>query len=608
MVDPLDHVLGKLESVTGRNKQYTAKCPAHPDDQPSLRISVGKEDQVLLKCQRGNPCSVEDIVSAMGLEMKDLWPASTQTARKPKKQKKLTDTYKYYDADGDLVMEVLRYLLPDGKKSFQQRRPDPTTGGWNWSMGDTQKPLYRLPQVLRAIKNDVPVWVVEGEKDVHTLESLEKVATTNPGGAGGPGQRKWLPHHTEALRDAKVILVSDNDDPGRYHVYGIKKELIAVNAKVKVLSPPAQYKDVTDLIEDGGSLRDLKPFDVYEWYKNHENADDQEAQADHQLDIDEFIAEAALIADKEDVDAERKADLIRRKAETLAAVVTGYEVDKGKRVEWRPFLEEKVDLSYDWIIPQLLERQDRVIVVASEGAGKTTLARQMAMLCSAGIHPFKGTDMDPIRTLMIDLENPERIIRRTTGRIYQRIKSLGRHEMMDGANLVIKSDGVNLLKQPDRDMIEEHIAETRPDIVFFGPIYKSFLDPGGMTAEAICTQLVRYFDYLRTEYDVAMWMEHHAPLGTGGNRELRPFGSAVWSRWSEFGIALRMDPTDPELFEFNHYRGQREPREWPILCRRGNTWPFEVVEFADFHEHENDITIANNNLAEIEPRQEEAPW
>ena len=221
------------------------------------------------------------------------------------------------------------------------------------------------------------------------------------------------------------------------------------------------------------------------------------------------------------------------------------------------------------------------MVVAAEGAGKTTLARQVGMLSAAGIHPFTREKMPPLRTLMIDLENPERIIRRTTGKIFQKIKSFGMDEQMDNAYLWTKADGLNLLKPQDRAMMEEKVAATEPDLILFGPIYKSFLDPGGQTAEAICTQLVRFFDYLRIKYDCSLWMEHHAPLGSAGNRELRPFGSAVWSRWSEFGLAIQPDPTDPELIQFNHYRGQREVREWPLICKRGATWPFEVVEWAD---------------------------
>tara|TARA_R100000005_G_C4945821_1_gene168395 strand:- start:418 stop:936 length:519 start_codon:yes stop_codon:yes gene_type:complete len=163
----------------------------------------------------------------------------------------------------------------------------------------------------------------------------------------------------------------------------------------------------------------------------------------------------------------------------------------------------------------------------------------------------------------------------------------------------MKPDGVNLLKPEDRAVIEEQVAAIKPDILFFGPLYKAFLDPGGRTAESVSIEIARFLDYLRVTYDCALWIEHHAPLGSGGQRDLRPFGSAVWSRWSEFGIALAPDPTDPELIQFKHYRGQREAREWPELCKRGDTWPFEVVEFAQYQSYQptqNEPQTSDENL------------
>ena len=79
-----------------------------------------------------------------------------------------------------------------------------------------------------------------------------------------------------------------------------------------------------------------------------------------------------------------------------------------------------------------------------------------------------------------------------------------------------------------------------------------------------------------------MWLEHHAPLGSSmGSRELRPFGSAVWSRWPEFGLSLTPDPTAPEGFVYNvsHFRGARDKRQFPTKMKRGKVFPFDVVEF-----------------------------
>lgn len=567
-MEPIDNVLSRVNHTQSGKNQWDATCPCRSDDDnPSLRVSVGKQGQVLMKCLRGGGCDLNEICDSIGLEVGDLFPADKKTVEKPKLE--LVDTYKYYYEDGTLAMEVLRFVDQHGKKTFRQRRPD-EQGGWNWSTSDIQKPLYRLPQVVAAIEEGRPIYVVEGEKDVHTLESLGKTATTNPGGAGAEGQNKWMQHHTDALAGANVIIISDNDEPGYLHARSVNKMLTDAGCKVKVFLP-GKYKDVSDMVAAGVELSDgLVPFD--------KPVADEVSEATTPLN--------KLISDLQSLTNENISPqlLVGRVASSFDSFFSNKDdqiQDKGNLVEWSPFLETEVDLSYDWVIPNVLERQERVIVVAAEGAGKTTLARQVALMSAAGIHPFRRDAMKPVRTLMIDLENPERIIRRTSHRIYDKIKWFGKHENMD-AHLLMKPDGINLLTASDRTLIEEHVAAVQPDILFFGPLYKAFIDPGGRTAESVSIEIARFLDYIRHTYNCALWIEHHAPLGSGGQRDLRPFGSAVWSRWSEFGLALAPDPTDPELIEFKHYRGQREAREWPALCKRGSTWPFEVVEFSQY--------------------------
>ena len=570
MNSPIDLVLDKLDYTKNGKNQWSAKCPCrNDDDNPSLRVSVGDSDQVLLKCLRGGGCSTQEVCSAIGIEMKDLFPKDDSK----KGKLELKDTYKYYDSEGNLIMEVLRFVDGNGKKTFRQRRPD-ENGGWNWSTSGVKKPLYRLPQVLAAKSEGRPIYVVEGEKDVHTLEKLGKTATTNPGGAGGEGQNKWMPHHTEALSGANIIIITDNDEPGYIHARAVYNELTNAGCNVKLFKP-GKHKDVSDLIGAGEDLASgLVPFD-------EEVAVEETAQDRVISGLKSLIDDLTDLSGKSKLNESSLLSSISNKYDNFLVHVTNEARDTGTLVEWNSFLDMDVDLSYDWVIPNVLERQERVIVVAAEGAGKTTLARQVALLSAAGIHPFRRDAMKPIRTMMIDLENPERIIRRTSKRIYDKIKWFDQHKEMD-AHLLMKPDGVNLLNAPDRAMIEEHVDAVRPDILFFGPLYKSFIDPGGRTAESVSIEIARFLDYIRHTYDCALWIEHHAPLGSGGQRDLRPFGSAVWSRWSEFGIALSPDPTDPELISFKHYRGQREAREWPELCRRGATWPFEVVEFAQY--------------------------
>jgi len=140
------------------------------------------------------------------------------------------------------------------------------------------------------------------------------------------------------------------------------------------------------------------------------------------------------------------------------------------------------------------------------------------------------------------------------------------------------------LRAEDRAIIEETVERVKPDLLLIGPVYKSFVDPGGRTSEAVAVQVAKYFDMIRDYYKCAMWLEHHAPLGSSmSTRDLRPFGSAVWSRWPEFGLALHPDPTSvgEYIYDVRHFRGARDERPFPTKLKRGKVFPFELVDVRD---------------------------
>ena len=75
-VDPINNILDRLDLVKeSSDGRWRAKCPSHSSDASRKRtLSVGAADSgaVLLNCFAG--CSAEQIVSAVGLELKDLFP------------------------------------------------------------------------------------------------------------------------------------------------------------------------------------------------------------------------------------------------------------------------------------------------------------------------------------------------------------------------------------------------------------------------------------------------------------------------------------------------------------------------------------------------------
>lgn len=638
----VERVLERLDGVRSDGSGWSARCPCRQDDHnPSLHIGEGIDGRVLLTCHRGGGCDLEGICEALKLSVADLHPVklggdeqakpkSPRASRKPDggakpavkagvKQAKprltLVDTYVYHDAQGTEVFQKLRYVDAEGRKTFRQRRrnPDrnPDGGGnsdaWVYNLTGIDQPLYRLPWVLAAKANHSIIWIVEGEKDAETLVALGLEATTMNGGAG-----KWRDDYSAALAGADCYVIADNDAPGLAHAAEVARSLREHLATVTCYRPPDGHKDVTDMVDAGVDLDDLvawepaAPAAPAEPLATPTVAQDPGETRPEGLDTPELLAEHLTVAGSEadtagDTGADGDWDDLLDAVESLLAdehLSHEARITKATRLLTRALPDQETltptvlnwsdfvhgdDEPYEWIIPGVLERGERVMVVAEEGAGKTFLMRQVALCAAAGIHPFTKSAMPALRTLTIDLENPERIIRRTSREIVRSITTLTQR-LPDQAHLVIRPQGLNLLKEPDRRFLEAAIEEAEPDLVCMGPIYKSFVDPGGRTSEAIAVEVAKYLDELRADYGFSWWLEHHAPLGDSmRSRDLRPFGSAVWSRWPEFGLALAHDPTESGayVYEIKHFRGARDARQWPVRMKRGGkgNLPFEVMEF-----------------------------
>src|SRR5688572_7839323 len=71
---PLDLLLPLLAKVKRTKGGWSARCPAHDDNAPSLAIKEGDDGRALVKCHAG--CSFEQICAALHLQPKDLFPSS----------------------------------------------------------------------------------------------------------------------------------------------------------------------------------------------------------------------------------------------------------------------------------------------------------------------------------------------------------------------------------------------------------------------------------------------------------------------------------------------------------------------------------------------------
>ena len=164
--------------------------------------------------------------------------------KKPGIRWKLVATYDYRDEQGGVLFQVQRLegTDDDGQrhKSFPVRRPDAQGSAWLTGLGDTRKVLYNLPTIPAAIASGTMIYVTEGEKDATSLTCRGLVATCNPFGAG-----KWIDDYSESLCNADVVVILDNDEPGRKHADAVIKSLQGKAKRVRRLELPGA-KDVTE--------------------------------------------------------------------------------------------------------------------------------------------------------------------------------------------------------------------------------------------------------------------------------------------------------------------------------------------------------------------------
>ena len=248
-------------------------------------------------------------------------------------QARLAATYQYTDAADRMIFEVCRFewIAEAGKreKTFRQRRPGDRPGSWIWSTKGIRQVPYRLTEVIEAVSRETMVFIVEGEKDADNLAKLGIPATCNAMGAG-----KWPEELSEHFRKANVVIVPDNDEPGRKHRDLVARALLDVGATVRVLDLPnlPDKGDVTDWLDAGGSvdqLYDLVEVKAWRW--------------------------SAASTYKSQFQAVRWADL------------------------------DKPGLEHEWLIKGLLTRGERSMVAGPSQSGKSFAVLDLALAVARGV-------------------------------------------------------------------------------------------------------------------------------------------------------------------------------------------------------------------------------
>ncbi|MGY4103779.1 toprim domain-containing protein [Nocardia sp. R16R-3T] len=269
-------------------------CPAHEGDgrghRPSLGVKYDSAQQrTVVRCFAG--CDNELVLDTLGLQVRDMFDRrierTSESSRRPNQQRprevsradraidtaglplqskkpdlgrqlsawKVVDTYTYVRADGTVAGEVIRREADFERgrdKTFSQRRWDTQRGDWVDEGFD--KIPYNLPEVQSAIEAGIPVYLVEGEKDVESARRAGLVATTNAGGA-----LSWTEEHSQYLKGAKLLVcVVDADAAGYRRGDRVRTSMQPLVARLRIVAP-ATGKDLTDHLTCGHEVSEMVP-------------------------------------------------------------------------------------------------------------------------------------------------------------------------------------------------------------------------------------------------------------------------------------------------------------------------------------------------------------
>lgn len=144
------------------------------------------------------------------------------------------------------------------QKCLRHWRPIPQRPHRRWHLdeldenhdiiGRTRRVPYRLPYIIRAVQNDVPIWIMEGEKDAITALRSFGVPSTS--------SKNWRPDFNPFFEGADVVICADRDTAGERIAKGVVAQLMPVVRSIEVVQPK-HGNDLTDHVEAGGHIGDL---------------------------------------------------------------------------------------------------------------------------------------------------------------------------------------------------------------------------------------------------------------------------------------------------------------------------------------------------------------
>ncbi|MCM1316453.1 MAG: phage/plasmid primase, P4 family [Prevotella sp.] len=244
---------------TDSNGEITAVCPScrHEKLYITAKESSDGKPIVLMDCKHN--CTLDEIMSAAGLPKNAIYLTPPRPKFEDITQQR---EHIYTDIQGVPVAKkrITKYLAEytnkrgkthkTGDKTTSWQRYDQQTGEYLNGLNGLKMPLYHLHKLSQA----ETVIIVEGEKDVETLERMGYTATSSPNGAGA----KWKSDYNKYLTGKSCIVLTDNDKAGENAGIQTAESLVKINIPVKLIRAAEIYKnvkkkdDISDIVEAVG--------------------------------------------------------------------------------------------------------------------------------------------------------------------------------------------------------------------------------------------------------------------------------------------------------------------------------------------------------------------
>lgn len=232
----------------------------------------------------------------------------------------------------------------------------------------------------------------------------------------------------------------------------------------------------------------------------------------------------------------------------------------------------------DFTLPNMLQRNERLVLTGSEGGGKSVFVYQMLTGAAFGVDTFTLEPVPRKRVLFIDVENNEFQAKANLDKIVPALREVA-GDVHDVEWRSLKRRVVDLLASRDRADIIRRVVHYAPDILYMGTAYK-LTDVSDETHRSV-RAIQSVVDRIRQEVNCSVIVEHHAGHGHMNDRNnMRPEGSSYWLRWPDFGYGMQplITPDRKRLMRLAAWRGDRATdRRFPVAVKQGAVMPWIPV-------------------------------